>query len=46
MPQKLKTNHQLPFLQSTVLPKFEVQVRMPKIITILEEEVKVSVCGL
>ncbi|XP_025138969.3 alpha-2-macroglobulin isoform X2 [Bubalus bubalis] len=33
-------------VEEFVLPKFEVQVRMPKIITILEEEVKVSVCGL
>ncbi|XP_060269425.1 alpha-2-macroglobulin isoform X5 [Ovis aries] len=33
-------------VEEFVLPKFEVQVRMPKTITILEEEVKVSVCGL
>nr|AFU81331.1 alpha-2-macroglobulin variant 6 [Bos taurus] len=33
-------------VEEFVLPKFEVQVRMPKIITILEEEVQVSVCGL
>lgn len=33
-------------VEEFVLPKFEVQVRMPKIITILEEEMNVSVCGL
>ncbi|XP_007935408.1 alpha-2-macroglobulin [Orycteropus afer afer] len=33
-------------VEEFVLPKFEVQVTMPKIITILEEEVNVSVCGL
>ncbi|XP_049483008.1 alpha-2-macroglobulin-like [Panthera uncia] len=40
-----RTEH--PFaVEEFVLPKFEVQVTMPKIITILEEEVNVSVCGL
>lgn len=29
-----------------MLPKFEVQVKVPKVITILEEEVNVSVCGI
>ncbi|XP_012588028.1 PREDICTED: alpha-2-macroglobulin [Condylura cristata] len=33
-------------VEEFVLPKFEVQVTMPKIITILEEEVNVSVCGI
>ncbi|XP_075409474.1 alpha-2-macroglobulin [Tenrec ecaudatus] len=33
-------------VEEFVLPKFEVQVKMPKIITILEEELDVSVCGL
>nr|XP_020760299.1 alpha-2-macroglobulin [Odocoileus virginianus texanus] len=33
-------------VEEFVLPKFEVQVRMPKIITILEEEMNVLVCGL
>uniref|UniRef100_A0A8C5ZTB5 Alpha-2-macroglobulin n=1 Tax=Marmota marmota marmota TaxID=9994 RepID=A0A8C5ZTB5_MARMA len=33
-------------VEEFVLPKFEVQVTMPKIITIMEEEVNVSVCGL
>uniref|UniRef100_A0A8C4MBW2 Alpha-2-macroglobulin n=1 Tax=Equus asinus asinus TaxID=83772 RepID=A0A8C4MBW2_EQUAS len=36
-----------PFIvEEFVLPKFEVQVTVPKIITILEQEVNVSVCGL
>ncbi|XP_030177594.1 alpha-2-macroglobulin-like isoform X3 [Lynx canadensis] len=40
-----RTEH--PFaVEEFVLPKFEVKVTMPKIITILEEEVNVSVCGL
>nr|XP_019569050.1 PREDICTED: alpha-2-macroglobulin-like isoform X1 [Rhinolophus sinicus] len=40
-----RTEH--PFtVEEFVLPKFEVQVTMPKIITILEEAVNVSVCGL
>ncbi|XP_008587819.1 PREDICTED: alpha-2-macroglobulin, partial [Galeopterus variegatus] len=40
-----RTEH--PFtVQEFVLPKFEVQVTVPKIITILEEEINVSVCGL
>ncbi|XP_019481708.1 PREDICTED: alpha-2-macroglobulin [Hipposideros armiger] len=34
------------YRQSTVLPKFEVQVTVPRIITILEEVVNVSVCGI
>ncbi|KAM4819835.1 LOW QUALITY PROTEIN: pregnancy zone protein-like [Thomomys bottae] len=29
-----------------VAPKFEVQVKMPKVISFLDEEIKVSVCGL
>ncbi|XP_006901823.1 PREDICTED: alpha-2-macroglobulin-like [Elephantulus edwardii] len=33
-------------VEEFVLPKFEVQVTVPKIITFLEEEVNVSVCGL
>ncbi|XP_047598985.1 alpha-2-macroglobulin [Lutra lutra] len=33
-------------VEEFVLPKFEVQITMPRIITILEEEVNVSVCGL
>ncbi|KAF3816367.1 hypothetical protein GH733_014540, partial [Mirounga leonina] len=33
-------------VEEFVLPKFEVQITMPKIITILEEDVNVSVCGL
>lgn len=33
-------------VEEFVLPKFEVQVRMPRIITILEEVVDVSVCGI
>ncbi|XP_066211857.1 alpha-2-macroglobulin-like [Saccopteryx leptura] len=33
-------------VEEFVLPKFDVQVTMPKIITILEEVVNVSVCGL
>ncbi|KAM8912654.1 alpha-2-macroglobulin-like isoform 1-T1 [Lycaon pictus] len=40
-----RTEH--PFtVEEFVLPKFEVKVTMPRIITILEEEVNVSVCGL
>lgn len=40
-----RTEH--PFtVEEFVLPKFEVQVTVPKIITILEEAVNVSVCGL
>uniref|UniRef100_A0A8C7AP04 Alpha-2-macroglobulin n=1 Tax=Neovison vison TaxID=452646 RepID=A0A8C7AP04_NEOVI len=33
-------------VEEFVLPKFEVQITMPRIITILEEDVNVSVCGL
>ncbi|XP_059538152.1 alpha-2-macroglobulin-like [Myotis daubentonii] len=33
-------------VEEFVLPKFEVQVTVPKIITIFDEEVNVSVCGL
>ncbi|XP_058414822.1 alpha-2-macroglobulin [Diceros bicornis minor] len=40
-----RTEHSF-IVQEFVLPKFEVQVTVPKIITILEEEVNVSVCGL
>ncbi|XP_036092998.1 alpha-2-macroglobulin isoform X2 [Rousettus aegyptiacus] len=40
-----RTEH--PFtVEEFVLPKFEVQVTMPRILTILEEVVNVSVCGL
>uniref|UniRef100_A0A8C3M1M4 Alpha-2-macroglobulin n=1 Tax=Chrysolophus pictus TaxID=9089 RepID=A0A8C3M1M4_CHRPC len=31
---------------AAVLPKFEVTVKMPKVITILDEKLKVTVCGL
>ncbi|NXU00399.1 A2MG protein, partial [Buphagus erythrorhynchus] len=33
-------------VEEYVLPKFEVTVKMPKVISILDEELKVSVCGL
>ncbi|XP_053777806.1 alpha-2-macroglobulin isoform X2 [Desmodus rotundus] len=33
-------------VEEFVLPKFEVQVTMPRIITIVEEVVNVSVCGI
>uniref|UniRef100_A0A8C6R234 Alpha-2-macroglobulin n=1 Tax=Nannospalax galili TaxID=1026970 RepID=A0A8C6R234_NANGA len=33
-------------VEEFVLPKFEVQVTVPKIITIMDEEVNVSVCGI
>ncbi|XP_032128448.1 alpha-2-macroglobulin-like [Sapajus apella] len=33
-------------VEEFVLPKFEVRVTVPKIITILDEEMNVSVCGL
>ncbi|XP_064141250.1 alpha-2-macroglobulin [Loxodonta africana] len=33
-------------VEEFVLPKFEVRVTMPKIITIFEKEVTVSVCGI
>ncbi|XP_023372853.1 alpha-2-macroglobulin isoform X2 [Otolemur garnettii] len=40
-------NVEHPFtVEEFVLPKFEVQVRVPKVITILEEEMDVSVCGI
>ncbi|NXR64773.1 A2MG protein, partial [Rhadina sibilatrix] len=33
-------------VEEYVLPKFEVTVKMPKVISILDEELKMTVCGL
>lgn len=33
-------------LSPSVLPKYEVSVKLPKKITIQDEELKVAVCGL
>ncbi|NWT85260.1 A2MG protein, partial [Lanius ludovicianus] len=33
-------------VEEYVLPKFEVTVKMPKVISILDEELKVTVCGI
>ncbi|NXH65244.1 A2MG protein, partial [Rhabdornis inornatus] len=33
-------------VEEYVLPKFEVTVKMPKVISILDEQLKVTVCGL
>uniref|UniRef100_A0A5F9CT93 Alpha-2-macroglobulin n=1 Tax=Oryctolagus cuniculus TaxID=9986 RepID=A0A5F9CT93_RABIT len=41
----MRTEHSFT-VDEFVLPKFEVQVKVPKVITILEEEVNVSVCGI
>ncbi|KFP76986.1 Alpha-2-macroglobulin, partial [Acanthisitta chloris] len=41
-----KTVQHLFFVEEYVLPKFEVTVNMPKMISILDEKLKVTVCGL
>nr|XP_051705904.1 alpha-2-macroglobulin [Oryctolagus cuniculus] len=41
----MRTEHSFT-VDEFVLPKFEVQVKVPKVIAILEEEVDVSVCGI
>ncbi|XP_057559255.1 alpha-2-macroglobulin-like [Hippopotamus amphibius kiboko] len=33
-------------VEEFVLPKFEVQVKVPKVVTALDEEVNISVCGM